>query len=326
MMERRSFLALLAAGPAVIAACGSDGTTLPPADTTAASGPEPIPGTTPEATLAIDPEPTVPPATEVTTEPDVDASGGGDGVILALTDEGGFTTREFAFQNPPVVLVTADGRVITPAITTAEFPGPMLPQHMVQTITPDAVDRLLTAVSEAGLAADLDLAVGGDIAIADASTTVLVVDSADLSIRHEAYALGVGAGPPGDSAESSPDRQAFLEFVDRLRRDLASVVGGGLGEPEPWTPDAVQITVMSMAGVDLSADATIVDWPADATVPLATSGVDSFSCREVDDPAIVEAIVDADQTTFFRDPNVPSPDDVFQVIARPAYPGRACDA
>ncbi|MFK8022658.1 MAG: hypothetical protein AB8G26_01735, partial [Ilumatobacter sp.] len=96
-MQRRSFIGLLAAAPAVLTACGSDGTTLPQAETPAESSPE----TTPVADDDTDGS---------TTDPVADADLDGDTVVLSLTAEGGFTTREFAFQNPPTLLVTDDGR------------------------------------------------------------------------------------------------------------------------------------------------------------------------------------------------------------------------
>ncbi|MFK8024095.1 MAG: hypothetical protein AB8G26_09060, partial [Ilumatobacter sp.] len=216
-------------------------------------------------------------------------------------------------------------RAVTPAAPPAFFPGPSLPPHLVQAVTPAGIGRLFEAAADAGLLAEVDLELTGDIAIADASTTVLVVTSASDSIRHEAYALGIGGGP-GESAESAPGRQALLGLVERLSGDLTDVVGDELGDPEPWTPDAVQITVLSMSGVDLGAEATIVDWPAPSSAPLSTPGVDEFECREIDDPTVVQLLIDADQATFFRDPGSSEPDDVFQVIARPAYPGRSCDA
>ena len=158
-MERRNFIATLVALPALglLVACGSDATgdSLATAETTAEAPPS--------DTAAPSTEPAAPAETDV---PAVLS----DDPVLSYTSPGGFTTREFAFQNPPTVLVTKDGMLITAGVSPAIFPGPLLPQHQAQTVSPAGVDALLAAAESAGLLADVDYTSDDGLLIADAST------------------------------------------------------------------------------------------------------------------------------------------------------------
>ncbi len=59
----------------------------------------------------------------------------------------------FAFVSTPSLLVSGDGRVFTPGIIPAIFPGPLLPAMMVRTVTEAGVQAMLGIVGDAGLLA-----------------------------------------------------------------------------------------------------------------------------------------------------------------------------
>lgn len=306
-MQRRNFIAALIALPGlgVLAACGSgsSGDSLQTSDTVAE---EPVDSATPPASTPADPPP----------EPEVSVAPLSGDLVLSYTTPGGFTTREFAFQDPPAVMLTQDGALLTGALVPAVFPGPLLPQHMVQSVTPEGIQSILAAAESAGLFADIDYATEDELLIADAPTTVLTISAADATYTHEAYALGIGGGP-GEGTESTPERQALLDFLTALTNDPASLTGAdGLGEPSPYTPTAYQL--MAVPVEDLSGfdpEPTVEGWPADAGVELATA----TDCVEVDREAIGDLLETATQLTFFTENDV-----TYQVTARPAYPGRSC--
>ena len=318
-MGRRSFLALLGIAATVpaaaaVAGCGAD-----------EAAPVEAPDTLPPVS---DPAPTAPPpagSTPAVPGTGAPAADGAEaGAVLTYTESGGFTTRELAFQDPPIVLITDDGRVITGAVTTMMFPGPLVPPHSVRSIEPAGVEAILAAADEAGLLGELDPdELAGDELIADASTATLEITAPDgTTRRHEAYALGLGAGMGGPASESTPARRALRGFLDALVADPEGLAGAGnLGEEKPWVPAAYQLVATPADEVDggPSADPdlapTTVPWPEGTGGELAAA----TSCVEVERAAIGSLLDDADQLTRFEQGGTS-----WSLIVRPAYPGRSC--
>jgi hypothetical protein len=288
-MTRRHVLAALATVGLglIVVACGSD-------DTEPASP---------------SPESTLPPAD--------DPAGyqhptGADEVIVSYEEVGGFTTREFAFQRTPNVLLAGDGRAFSPGAQIEIYPGPLLPAVQVWTMSEEQVQEVLGSADSAGLLADIEY--DQPTNIADATTAVVAINVNGASYVHEAYALGVGDGPGG--AESSPERQALLDFVGQLT-DLANSAAGGdvvLYEPEVFAIEALAVDDLSAYGTE-GIEPTVVDWPADASVRLA----DASSCTVVPADEVEDVFASANQLTFFDDGGV-----IYQVLVRPVLPGRAC--
>ncbi len=314
--RRRRFLSVALAVPAVglLAACGSDSSrdTLTSSDSTdqppaTVAGPDTDSTTTPAETV---PAETVPAESAPTT----DAAAAEP--VLSYTTPGGFTTAQFAFQDPPVALLSSDGTLIGPGFSTAIYPGPLLPVHQVQTVTPAGIESLLAAADAAGLLADIDYSTDSPIAIADAATSVLTITANGETYTHEAYALGIASGPGTEPSESTPERQVLFDFLTTLQSDPASIFGAeNLGEATVYQPTAYQFTAMPMAGAEVAADATIVEWPAETGVDLATV----TDCEEVDRSVVGDLFEQANQLTIFTQDGVN-----YQVTPRPAYPGRSC--
>jgi len=305
-MERRIFLTLLAAASAsVVASCGSDNPALPAVSSPSDTADPSVPDTA--ATPSSDPA-TESPA-ESTGEP-----------ILTLTSEGGFTTREYAFQNPAMITVTDDGRVIT--LSEGPVTDSVLPMHQERTISAEGIAALRSMLDDAGLFADVEYP-RNDF-IADASTATLVVVAADgTEYRHEAYALALGGGLPGDPAslEDDPARATLASVIDSLRSELDSVVGAEtLGPVGPWTPDAVQISVVPLGAMEPAPEADIVAWPATTGVDLDTVASDS-RCVEIERASIGAFFDELTRPVVFEQDEV-----LYEVYVRPAYPGRSCDA
>jgi hypothetical protein len=238
---------------------------------------------------------------------------GADDVVVSYAELGGFTTREFAFQQTPRVLVSGDGRVFSPGAQIAIYPGPLLPAVQVQPITDDGIQDVLAAAEEAGLFAEIDYTI--DSNIADATTATVTISANGETWVHEAYALDVA----GNGVAETPERQALLDFVMQLA-DLQQLVGEeALGETELFEPteyaiEALVVDDLSAFGTD-GIDPTVVDWPAEVPVRLA----DAQECTVVAASEVGELLAAANQLTFFDESGV-----TYQVLARPVLPGQAC--
>ena len=262
-------------------------------------------------------------ASSDSTLPTVPADGQGDGythptgadeVVVSYAELGGFTTREYAFQQPPSLLISGDGRLFSPGAQIEIYPGPLLPAVQVQAITEAGIQQILAAADEAGLLADVDYT--AETNIADASTATVMVSADGETWVHEAYALGF-AGP--DGVEPTSERQALLRFVTQLT-DLEALVGSeNLGEatlfePTEYEIEAIAVDDLSAYGTD-AIEATVEDWPADISVGLA----DATECTVVPATEVGQLLASANQLTFFEDAGV-----TYQVLARPALPGSQC--
>jgi hypothetical protein len=241
---------------------------------------------------------------------------GADEVVFRYAELGGFTTREFAFQSPPSLLISGDGRLFTTGPQIMIYPGPMLPNIQVQSITEAGIQQILAAADDAGLFAQLDLDV--DMNIADASTATVTINVDGDTWVHEAYALNMAM--PGEAGESTPDRQALAEFLAMIG-DIEGFLGDELGESSAFDPD--EYLVEALVVDDLSVYASdgieprLVDWPADVSVRLA----DAVTCTALPAAEVGELFQASDQLTFFDDDGV-----TYQVLAKQALPGDSCPA
>lgn len=287
---RRRLLATLAAGPALallVAACGER------ADD---SGSSP---TTPGSAPVTTPAPTTPPT---------DTAGGSsiaypteaDAVVLRLGYEGGFVPAGTAFVNLPTLLVTGDGRVITQAPVTLQYPGPLVAPLEVRTISPEGIETLLRLADEAGLLGAIP-DYTGQTNIADAPDTVVRIRTADGTYVHEAYALGMALDASGNPTdESSSARQALAGFVAKLT-DLETTVGAAelgsssLLEPTAYRLQATVVDESTLSGYDV--EPTQVVWPASTGLALA----DATGCATLTAEAAGGVFDDATSLTFFRD-------------------------
>jgi len=306
-MNRRHLFQLVSASALAVAlvACGSDGSSSSdePTGDTAGNGTTSDTGDTlPEPPSAGLAHPTGP-----------------EDEIVNYSEVGGFTTMEYAFQQPPVLLISGDGRVFTTGPVAAVYPGPMLPNIQVGTITEEGIQTVLTTADEAGLLADVDYEAPTNVADATTASVMLNVDG--VSWLHEAYALGIGAGPDAAAgSESTPEREALLEFTRQLT-DLPGLVGADqLGPVAPFEAEeylirAVPVDDVSSFGGD-GIEPTVVDWPATIGVALA----DASDCTVVAAADVGELFAAADQLTLFTDGDI-----TYQILAVQRLPHRSCD-
>ncbi|MET0146542.1 MAG: hypothetical protein ABW328_17405 [Ilumatobacteraceae bacterium] len=250
--------------------------------------------------------PTVAPAGEPATNHEY--ATGPDDVVISVEYEGGFVPMDAVFTRTPQSLVTGDGRALSTGPVIAIYPGPLLPNVLQQSITPEGIQSLLAEADELGLLADVTYE-RNDM-IADAPDTVVTINVDGATYRHQAYALDI-------DEETDPARANLSAFVAAMG-DLAGSVGvAELGPEEPFRPanDLMRATPTDPATLDVDVEPTIVAWPDDAPVRLA----DAADCASVPADAVASLFADATVLTFFTDADV-----TYSVAAVPQIPGRTC--
>ncbi|MEO6123675.1 MAG: hypothetical protein ABIR32_08170 [Ilumatobacteraceae bacterium] len=318
---RRSLLIAVLGAPALaalVAACGdktkqSDGTTANSTVSTSNSTTDPTSVTTDPTSVTTDPTAASTPATAAVAagiEHPVDA----DEVILRYGLVGGFTTRQYAFIQIPSVLVTGDGRLITPGIMTLEYPGPLLSVLNERSITEEGIQKLLALADSAGLLAPPP-DYSAEVLVADAPDTRVEIHADGATYIHQAVTLGF------DEPNESDARKALRLFAEQLD-DITTAVGDqNLGPDAPLVPAAYRIqtevvTEAEIAGYEPAP--TVLDWTltdvslADAAdclaIPLATAGT---------------VFADAKQNSLFRE-TVGTESLVYRVAVIAKLPGETC--
>ena len=244
-----------------------------------------------------------------------------DTVIIRVDLEGGFVAPSVTYGRLPVVVVTADGRVITQGPQVEIWPGPLMPNLQVRTLTPAALASLLDQARQQGLLADASYDFPG---IADVPTTVLRITVDGVTSTVSAYALGEAGtddamGQPLDQA-TADGRAAMRTFIDALT-----------GLPDSAFSDeaaAYRATSLRLIATPYlpqpDADWQAVAWPlADLGTAGETPlpGDDSLRCQVItgDDVATVLPLLEgANQQTPFR-----SGDADYTLVVRPLLPGES---
>lgn len=276
-ISRRTLLVSLIAAPAlaaVVAACGDPDHE--PAGTVPDSGPD---STDAPATIA---HPT-----------------GAADVVIGYGFEGGFVAPGTMFVHLPTVLVSGDGKVYTPGVTTMEYPGPLVAPIAVRTITEAGIQTLLAAADEAGLLAPPP-DYTAETNVADAPDTVVTIHAGGQTYRHSAYALGFGTDAQGNPTPESTPARAALQGFTLLLGDLQTAVGADqLGPEAVFEPSEYRLRAEPTNEADLSGmdtPPTIVDWPAATGLDLATAA----ECARLTAQAAGSVFTDADSNTYFR--------------------------
>ncbi|MEX2625878.1 MAG: hypothetical protein WD225_03280 [Ilumatobacteraceae bacterium] len=295
--RRRAAVAVGLAAALLVTACGDD---------------EPA-GTVPDETL--------PPVEDDDGDDDPDGDEhafptGADDVVLRIAYEGGFVPVDVAFRDLPAVLVTGDGRVFQEGPTIAVYPGPLLPNIQVRTISEEGIEDLLALAEQHDLFTEQTY--DGPDNVADAPDTVveIAIGADGGTVEHRAYALGLDGGPGGSEPETDPGREALASFVEAATELVTGPADDVLGPEEPYEPDAYRIraAVATDDGTtDDGLEPTEADWPADASVRLA----DATECAIVPADEVGEVFAAADQLTRFVDEGV-----AYEVFVAPVLPGQ----
>jgi hypothetical protein len=168
------------------------------------------------------------------------------------------------------VTVYADGRIISPAPVTMEYPGRLVPPLQVRAVGADGVRAILAAAAAAGL-------IGADasypaVGIADAPDTVFTVVEQGMLTTTRFGALAEATGVPGGQGASEPARKAAADFLSRLT-DPTDTFGAPAAATSIYAPTAFQVWVSpgSPEASDPNLAQEPVAWPL--AIPLATFGM-----------------------------------------------------
>jgi hypothetical protein len=222
----------------------------------------------------------------------------------------------------PIVVIYADGRVITQGPVAAIYPGPLMPNLQEHTISPAALERLVELAREKNLLRSVHYDYPG---IADAADTVLEIQVDGQSYRVSAYALAEGGVdlPDMDLDQATLDgRAALREFVDSLTGIPASEF---VDEEHPYVASGVRTyagKAVIVPNSELPGEQPAIDWPlgdlAMAGEALANSPID-VRCQVIagDDLATVWPLLQvANSLSTFR-----SEGELYSFTVRPLLPG-----
>lgn len=297
-LSRRTLLLAALALPSVsvLAACG-DPDTEPVAD--------------PPATVPATQPPTTGPASDP--GPIIEHPTGADDLVVEVRYEGGFVPVDVVFTNLPTRLITGDGRSFEQAVTTMQYPGPLVQTMVVRPISEDGIQTVLQLAAELGLLAPAPDYADPHQLVADAPDTVVVINAQGETYTHRAYALGL-TGEPG-APETEPSRRALQQFVDAVSGLSGLVDPSELGpeamfEPAQYRFRATAVTEDQITGGEL--EPTIVEWPADVDIDLATATECAVASADVLGPLVAAA----DVNTFFR-----RGEQLWRLAVAPVLPG-----
>ena len=147
------------------------------------------------------------------------------------------------FGNLPVLVVTADGRVLTQGPVREIYPGPLVAPFVERPISPNGVAALLQAAKDAGLLGPATDFTGGAMPMGAAAARLqIVVDGVTHDFVGDANAA-VPCPPTQACPEAVPGTPAaFARFWYRLL-DMAGWLESELGPEQPYTPASYAVIV-----------------------------------------------------------------------------------
>ena len=275
----------------VAAACGSDNA----ADTTSTTTSPTNPTTTSSPTTAAGPATTV--------------AGDPDRLILQFTDEGGFVPIEFLLNRMPRFSLYADGTLLSPGVSIAIFPGPILsPVQSVQ-ISEGDLDDMITLIEAIGLPT-IDEEIDDTLTnrVADA-TIATYFDTDGGAHTYGACALGLISDQP--AADATLNLGSLMNLLDGF---IAEGIGGGF-----YKPDRFQLHLNETPFVDPDLSETM-PWPLDI-VPddFGQEGRFNRPCAVLTGgaaTAALTALAEGNQATIWDLAGTE-----LQILARPLLPG-----
>jgi hypothetical protein len=192
---------------------------------------------------------------------------GANDLVLRVDTGGGFVAPSWALRQIPQFSLFGDGRLITEGPQIEIYPGPALPNLVVQTISENGVQAILEAARAAGL-------MGQDAhyaypCITDAPTTTFVLFANGEKHVVSAYALGTDQGScEASDAEARSKLAAFQAKLSDLSRWLPQ---GSVGTESSFEPSEIRVYVQPYSGpTDPGLRQSPIDWPLSG--PLVSFG------------------------------------------------------
>jgi hypothetical protein len=165
------------------------------------------------------------------TEPSA-AGRDGDEPVLQIRQSGGFLTPAMLLSRLQLVSVYADGRMVTSAPQTLEYPGAAMATLQVHRLKPAAVDALVVRAVDAGVRSGTDF---GRPNVADAPSTRFTVRAP--SGRQGVEVLALGEARSDDPQLTPAQNTARAELAGFLSEVTA--LPDRLGPPQPYRPTAI---------------------------------------------------------------------------------------
>jgi hypothetical protein len=195
-------------------------------------------------------------------------SSAADGVVIHASWTQALPPRAL-FGNLPVLVVTADGRVLTPGPVREIYPGPLVAPFVERPISPNGVAALLQAAKDAGLLGPGTDFTGGAMPMGAAAARLqIVVDGVTHDVVGDANAA-VPCPPTQACPEVVPGTPAaFARYWYRLL-DMAGWLEAELGPEQAYAPSSYAVIVGPPP--EPWEGATPVVWPV-AEPPLGAFG------------------------------------------------------
>ena len=227
-----------------------------------------------------------------------------DGVLIEISNEGGFMPVEMSILQVPGFTVFADGSVVTLAVGQNGFPGPALPSLVRYQLDETTFADILTFTDDLGIADIDELDINDAPNVADAGTTVLRYWDDAGEHRISIYALGID-GADGRGAII----QSMMSVLDRARTS---------GDSAPFVPERMVVFAQVAEGFDQAVVTAGGEWPLPITPDEMNAQVAAFSCATLngDDAAMAaDALAGTTSMTLWDLEGVE-----YQILARPLLP------
>ena len=147
------------------------------------------------------------------------------------------------FDRMPAVVITSDGRVLTPGGVREMYPGPLVPPVIERPISPKGIATLLQAAKDAGILGVGDDFTGGAILIGGAAARLqIAVDGVTYDLVGDANAA-VSCPLTGNCPDAVPGTPAaFTRFWHRVL-DVAGWLELELGPEQAYAPASYAVIV-----------------------------------------------------------------------------------
>ena len=233
-----------------------------------------------------------------------------DAVVLQIHSEGGFAPIEQTLSWGPTYTLLADGRLIFPGAVIEIYPGPLLANTQIITITEEQMDEILGLIEQVGLpdmVDEHDDSAGSNVA--DATTEVFTFWDADRAPHiYSVYALGFQPDPIQAT-------EAAIELVDALSTASFS------GVSEEYVSDRVQVIAGVSGIVPDPGFEDIRPWPLEGEDPGEWAEIEpGFKCK-VFGPETIELFRSATQLTQWLHPDPMMDAPAYFLAVRPLHPG-----
>jgi hypothetical protein len=245
-----------------------------------------------------------------------------DSVVLRVEVSGGFVPVGYLLTELPVFMLYADGRIVTQGPVAEIYPGPLLPNLQVRTVSSADID----AIVEAARAAGLDGPDGSyDVTnIADAATTIFTLVLDGEAHRISAYALFEDPFTDASIDEGTRAARARLIELQRQLGDLETLLGHPVPGEEPFVTEGARLFVREQADdLDPSLPSQVLPWPAslDPDEGLPVGYDEAYRCL------LVEGSGYADLLPVLRTANALTVwelgDQRYALLVRPLLPGES---